>query len=329
MNVAQMEPHVVSPLAGHILNLLRDSDRDVCNAAKELLKTKVTPAALASMMQTVLIPMLGDPTPEGGECRIALDVMAMLTAEHLGPCVGHVIARLADPRENVAIGAACVLPKLPAAAITAHLQTVVGALQSSSWAVRQHAVAALGLVESTVLAPHALAVVARLRDSDRDVTEAATATVDSALPTDALVSYAPFFAQNLFDPRPSVQLAALDIFMRMPPAILSQQAQQIVGLLNTPNEDVHAGLRELLPKIPPQVLAHFGPQLEAATRSEHWKLRVAALQALATIEPAALAPHAKAVLSRLQDADNDVKRAAKAAAGSSSQSVRPSARLSG
>ena len=155
------------------------------------------------------------------------------------------------------------------------------------------------------LAIHQHAVVARLEDSDGQVRKAALQTLGQLgkLEPTWLARHASDVVARLEDSEAGVRTAALETMGRLEQARLDLYAHILIPMLEDSSWDVREGAIIALGFLEPdKIVRQTGDYVNVRD------VRLRALQTLFKLEPAMLAQHADAVLARLEDWDDQVRK---------------------
>ena len=202
-------------------------------------------------------------------------------------------------------------------------------LEDKDGGVRSAAMRTLGELEPGELAPHAPALVAKLEHSDRDECRAAVQTLGKLDPA-VLATHTPAFVAKLEHSNGGVYYihthnAAVAMLVKLEPEALKPHgldprsfAAEVVSALKM-LEDKDAGVRSAamrtLGELDPGELAPHAPALVAKLEDTYagwgdYPVRKAAWATLGKLEPAVLARHAPALVAKLKDSNEYVRKAA-------------------
>ena len=150
-------------------------------------------------------------------------------------------------------------------------------------------------LEPAALAQHAEAVVARLEDSELQVRVRALDTLAQLEPA-ALAQHAEAVVASLEDSELQVRVRALTTLAQLEPSALTQHAEAVVARLES------MMLEDLYIYICIYVYIYIYIYIHIMMLEDHvGYIRIGAYQTLCRLEPAALAQHAHALVSRLTD----------------------------
>jgi hypothetical protein len=157
-----------------------------------------------------------------------------------------------------------------------------------------------------LLAQHADALVARLKDDNQVVRRSALLVLAKLEPA-TLAPHAEAVVAMLEDSIEQVRCGAVDLLAMLEPETLAQHAVAVVAILENSAWGVRATALEALGKLEPAALAQHAHVVLARLEDSKWYVRMGALVTLGKLEPASLAQYADAVVARLEDSDEQVR----------------------
>ena len=187
-----------------------------------------------------------------------------------------------------------------------HADALVARLKDDNQVVRRSALLVLAKLEPATLAPHAEAVVAMLEDSIEQVRCGAVDLLAKLEPA-TLAPHAEAVVAMLEDSIEQVRCGAVDLLAMLEPETLAQHAVAVVAILENSAWGVRATALEALGKLEPAALAQHAHVVLARLEDSKWYVRMGALVTLGKLEPASLAQYADAVVARLEDSDDQVR----------------------
>ena len=320
--LGKLEPWQLAPLVGAIVRRLDDVDSSVRRAALDVLGGVLDDAD--SSVRLSALEELGKVEPTEVICpRAYSEVIA---------------GRLVDSDSNVRAAAVELLASIEPAALAAHAEAIARRLEDSDWRVRVAAIKALGQFEPSALDSLAGALVRRSKDYHAEVQQAAVAVLRTLNPV-VLAAHAEAIVQRLDQCDLDGRSAAVELLDRglgsLEPAALASHTAVIMHLLEQHSDSrVQMAAFRAFGKLPPSSLCPHGEAIVRGIEDDEylskkdtpssdaplWRaydsaVRRAAVEALGTLEPTALAPHADAIVRRLEDLDEYVREAAIIALG--------------
>lgn len=188
-------------------------------------------------------------------------------------------------------------------------------LSSGDAATLRTALAGLTTLGPAALAPHAGAVIERLRDIDAGVRLAslqALGTLSQLGPT-GLEPYAAAVAEALADTEASVRLGALQVLMKLERGSLVCLADAVMAVLEDENPSIRAAALEVFERLGPQAegaLAQHSAGIALKLKDSDYNVRLCALRVLGNLRADCLTSHLSSILLALQDSCPFVRSAA-------------------
>ena len=305
--------HQPSPSPPSYHPLQASQQPDVRRAAVEALG-HLEPGKLAQFANLIVIRL---DQPDAQVRKAVVEVMGKLHATSLLAHSSAMLQRIED--EEVSVRAAAVtalgrvLPQLP----PLQMKDIIGLTEHEEGGVRTSAVMLLGKLEPHLLKERAKHVVKRVDDAD-DAVRSAAIHVLSTLEPSALIDHVDVVTRHLSDEDAHVREEALDAIGKLEHEDLIPRLPSIVELLSDPDVTVRQkAIGALLTKLNVEELSeqHIGAIVERIEDADDGVRRAASLWATTKLDARVLGRHAKDISRGLGDDILSVRRASLEALG--------------